>query len=436
MQTYFQLGKKLFPITRSITGNGLRETLFIIKNYIKTLKIKSIRSGTKVFDWKIPPEWNITDAYIIDKNDKKIVDFKKSNLHVVNYSEPVNLTLSKSKLLKRIYFLKHFPSAIPYITSYYKKWWGFCVSYNFFKRKLIKYKNNDKFRIKIISNFKNNGYLNYGEALIKGKLKKEILISTYICHPSMANNELSGPLVSTAIYNYFKNKKNKYSIRFVFIPETIGSISYINKNLKKLKKNIVAGFNLTCIGDDRSYSFLPSKYDSISNYAAKKAFKDLKIKFKEYSFLSRGSDERQYNSPDIELPIASIMRSKYGEYKEYHTSKDNFNLVTSKGLQGGFNVTKRAIEILMGLNLKNQIHRKKTKSFPKNKIMCEPMMSKRKLYPTLGTINRSKKIKDIMNFLQYADGTNSLKNISQIIETTVQETNQIYKLLKNHNLVS
>jgi aminopeptidase-like protein len=436
MQKYFQLGKKLFPITRSITGNGLRETLFIIKNYIKTLKIKSIRSGTKVFDWKIPPEWNITDAYIIDKNDKKIVDFKKSNLHVINYSEPVNLTLSKSKLLKRIYFLKHFPSAIPYITSYYKKWWGFCVSYNFFKRKLIKYKNNDKFRIKIISNFKNNGYLNYGEALIKGKLKKEILISTYICHPSMANNELSGPLVSTAIYNYFKNKKNKYSIRFVFIPETIGSISYINKNLKKLKKNIVAGFNLTCIGDDRSYSFLPSKYDSISNYAAKKAFKDLKIKFKEYSFLSRGSDERQYNSPDIELPIASIMRSKYGEYKEYHTSKDNFNLVTSKGLQGGFNVTKRAIEILMGLNLKNQIHRKKTKSFPKNKIMCEPMMSKRKLYPTLGTINRSKKIKDIMNFLQYADGTNSLKNISQIIETTVQETNQIYKLLKNHNLVS
>ena len=413
MQKYFQLGKKLFPITRSITGNGLRETLFIIKNYIKTLKIKSIRSGTKVFDWKIPPEWNITDAYIIDKNDKKIVDFKKSNLHVINYSEPVNLTLSKSKLLKRIYFLKHFPSAIPYITSYYKKWWGFCVSYNFFKRKLIKYKNNDKFRIKIISNFKNNGYLNYGEALIKGKLKKEILISTYICHPSMANNELSGPLVSTAIYNYFKNK-----------------------NLKKLKKNIVAGFNLTCIGDDRSYSFLPSKYDSISNYAAKKAFKDLKIKFKEYSFLSRGSDERQYNSPDIELPIASIMRSKYGEYKEYHTSKDNFNLVTSKGLQGGFNVTKRAIEILMGLNLKNQIHRKKTKSFPKNKIMCEPMMSKRKLYPTLGTINRSKKIKDIMNFLQYADGTNSLKNISQIIETTVQETNQIYKLLKNHNLVS
>ena len=252
----------------------------------------------------------------------------------------------------------------------------------------------------------------------------------------MANNELSGPLVSTAIYNYFKNKKNKYSLRFVFIPETIGSISYINKNFKKLKKNVVAGFNLTCIGDDRNYSFLPTKYDSISNYAAKKAFKDLKIKFKEYSFLSRGSDERQYNSPDVDLPIASIMRTKYGEYKEYHTSKDNFKLVTINGLKGGFNVTKKAIEILMNLDLVILKSRAQNKKYPKNKIICEPMMSKRKLYPTLGTTHKSKNLKNIMNFLQYADGTNSLDNISKIIKINKKKTHFIYKLLKKHKVIT
>ena len=436
MNKYHQLGKKLFPITRSITGNGTKLTLSILKNYISNLKLKKIKSGTNVFDWKIPAEWNIIDAYIIDKNGKKIVDFKKSNLHVINYSKPVNLILTKRKLIKRIYFLKHFPSAIPYITSYYKKWWGFCVSYNFFKKKFLKYKNKDKFNVKIISNFNNNGNLHYGEALIKGKSKKEIFISTYICHPSMANNELSGPLVSTAIYNYFKKKKNKYSIRFVFIPETIGSISYINKNFKKLKKNVVAGFNLTCIGDNRSYSFLPSKYDSISNYAAKKAFKDLKIKFKEYSFLSRGSDERQYNSPSVDLPIASIMRTKYGEYKEYHTSKDDFKLVTINGLKGGFNVTKKAIEILMNLNLIVLKSKVQNKRYPKNKIICEPMMSKRKLYPTLGTTHRSKNLRNIMNFLQYADGTNSMDNISKLIKINKKKTYFIYKLLKKHKVIT
>ena len=186
----------------------------------------------------------------------------------------------------------------------------------------------------------------------------------------MANNELSGPLVSTAIYNYFKNKKNQYSIRFVFVPETIGSIAYLSKNVKKLKKNVVAGFNLTCIGDDIEYSFLPSKYDSISNYAAKKAFKDLGLNFKQYSFLERGSDERQYNSPGIDLPIASIMRTKYGKYKEYHTSKDNFKVVTLNGLKGGFDVAKKAIEILMNLNLDLIKKKKQNKKYPKNKIIC------------------------------------------------------------------
>ena len=182
-----------------------------------------------------------------------------------------------------------------------------------------------------------------------------------------------------------------------------------------MKKNIVAGFNLTCLGDEKKYSFLPSKYDSESNHAAKKAFKELNIKYKFYSFLTRGSDERQYNSPGIDLPIASIMRSKYGTYKEYHTSKDDFNFVTIKGLNGGFSVLKKALQILLKKKLNIREKRKQLIFAPKSKVLCEPQMSKRNLYPTLGTKNMKKSIKDIMNFLQFADGTNSLKDISNYI---------------------
>ena len=435
MKNYFHLGKKLFPITRSISGNGVRDTLKILKKSIKDLKIIETRSGKKVFDWVIPDEWNIHDAYIQDMHGNTIVDFKRNNLHILNYSIPVNLYLSKKELTKNLYYLKDYPSAIPYITSYYKRRWGFCISYNFYRKFLRRYSNNDKFYVKINTNFNKKGFLTYGETLIKGKSKKEILLSTYVCHPSMANNELSGPLVATALYNYFSKKKNNYSIRIVFIPETIGSITYLQKNLSKLKKKIVAGYNLTCLGDNRSYSFLPSKYDSISNYAALKSFKELNIKFKKYSFLDRGSDERQYNSPGVDLPIASIMRSKYGTYKEYHTSKDNFKLVTINGLKGGYTVLKKAIEIIMNLKLELPPKKKLIKKAPISRFKCEPQMSKRNLYPTLGTQNKNSKVKNLMNFLQYSDGSNSLEKISEQIKLNIKETKIIYSLLKKKKLI-
>ena len=193
MKRYYNLGKNfLFPICRSITGNGTRKTLKIIKNEFPSLKIKKIRSGTKVFDWKIPPEWNIKNAYIIDKYGQKIVDFKKNNLHLVGYSHSINKSLKKNKMFKNIFFQKNKPNAIPYVTSYYKKKWGFCISYNQKKKLDREYSDKDTFRVVINSNFKKKGYLNYGELVLKGKSKQEILISTYICHPSMANNELSG----------------------------------------------------------------------------------------------------------------------------------------------------------------------------------------------------------------------------------------------------
>ena len=345
VKKYYFLGKKeLFPICRSITGKGIKKSLKIIKRHFPKLKIFNVKVGKKVFDWKIPAEWNINSAYIKDKNNKILVDFNENNLHVVGYSQPIMKFLNKNDLLKKLYSLKDNPNAIPYITSYYKKSWGFCVTDNLKKTIINNYKDDDKFKLSINSSFNNRGFLNYGEYFIKGNSKKEILISTYLCHPSMANNELSGPIVAMSLIDFFKKKKLNKSIRFVFIPETIGSIVYLEKNLKNLKKNVIAGYNLTCIGDEKNHGCMLTKYgNTISDKSLIEAYKNLRIKYKKFSFIENGSDERQYNSPGIDLPIASIFRSKYGTYPEYHTSLDNFNLVTLKGLSGGFKVAKKAI---------------------------------------------------------------------------------------------
>ena len=427
IKKYYNIAKtKLFPITRSLTGDGVKKTLNIIKKELPKLKIKKIKSGTKVFDWNIPEEWNVTDAYVIDKYNNRIIDFKKNNLHLVGYSIPIKKSITKKELFKNLYFLKKQPKAIPYATSYYKRRWGFCISYNEYKILDKRYSLNDKFKVVINSNLNKKGNLNYGELILKGKSQKEILISTYICHPSMANNELSGPIVSMGLINYFKKKKLNKTLRFVFIPETIGSISYLSKNLKYLKENVIGGYNLSCIGDERQHSCMFSKYqNSPSDEAIIEAYKSLKIKnYKVYPFLKRGSDERQYNSPGIDLKISSIFRTKYGEYPEYHTSLDNFNLVTLKGCVGGFNVARKSIEILL------------ERIYPKYKIMCEPQMGKRGLYETLSTKNENKSIISYKDFLQYADGTNSLEKISKLIKLKLNSVKKIHSLLVKNNLIN
>ncbi len=240
----------------------------------------------------------------------------------------------------------------------------------------------------------------------------------------MANNELSGPVVSMSLINYFKKKKLKKTLRFIFIPETIGSITYLQKNLEHLKKNVVGGYNLSCLGDERGYSFMPSKFEnSLSDLAAMRAFKKLNLKYKKYSFLERGSDERQYNSPGVDLPIASIFRTMYGKYPEYHTSLDNFDLVTVKGLTGGFKVLKTSINILLDLTI------------PRTSILCEPQMSKRNLYPHLSTKNAYQRVRNYMHFIQYADGKNDISKISKIIKVNLKETLKIYRILKKKNVI-
>ena len=426
---FYNLAKNtLFPINRSITGSGVRKTLNIIKKEFPDLKIKKFESGKKVFDWIIPPEWNVTDAYVLDKNNKKIIDFKVCNLHLLGYSIPLRKQVSKKLLMNNIYFLKDQPDAIPYITSYYKRRWGFCISYKQYIDIEKKYSPSDKFNVVIKSSLKKNGVLNYGELILKGKKdpKREILISTYICHPSLANNELSGPIVSMSLINYFRKKNLNKTLRFIFIPETIGSISYIHNNLKNLKQRIIGGYNLTCIGDERQHSCMFSKYNnSPSDEALVEAYKSLKIKkYKVHSFLKRGSDERQYNSPGIDLKITSIFRTKYGEFSEYHTSLDDFKLVTLKGCNGGFNVAKKSIEIMLN------------RDYPKSIVFCEPQMGKRGLYSTLSTKDRNSSFRSYLDFLQYADGLHSLEKISHIIKLNIRTVKKIYKLLLSHKLVT
>ena len=410
----------LFPICRSITGPGVRETLNYIKNLISDLKIHEVPSGKKAFDWIVPEEWEVHDAWIEDSNGKKIVDFKTNNLHLVGYSQPMDITISLDELQNHLYSLPDQPDAIPYVTSYYKKDWGFCISHN--KRKSLK---KGKYKIYINSKFK-KGFLNYGEVFIKGKSKKEIFLSTYVCHPSMANNELSGPVVTVALIQWLKSKLDlKYSYRIIFIPETIGSITYLSKNYKELRANVVAGFNISCVGDNLSYSYLPSRNGTtISDRAALHSLTHLVDDFKKYTWLERGSDERQYCAPGIDLPIASIMRTKYGEYPEYHTSLDNMSFINPAGLNGALNVICHAIGCI------------ESNVLPKALIMGEPQLGKRGLYPDTSIKGSSENTKVMMNILTYSDGKRDLIDISNLLNLPLWKVKKIINLLHESNLIS
>lgn len=415
-----KFARELWPLNRSITGDGIRETLKNISNHLPKLEIKSIPSGSKVFDWIIPEEWEVKEAYIITPNGNRICDFAKNNLHLVGYSVPFEGSLSLEELKKHLYTLPDKPNAIPYVTSYYEKIWGFCLTQN-------QLDNLEDGIYKIIIKSKLfKGSLNYGEILIKGKSSKEIFLSSYICHPSMANNELSGPTVLTFIVKWLQElRETEYSYRIIFIPETIGSIAYLSLHYTRMRKNIFAGFNITCVGDERTYSYLPSRNGkTISDLIAKHVLKWIEPNFIKYSWLDRGSDERQYCAPGIDLPIASILRSKYGSYPEYHTSLDNLEqVVTPKGLDGGYWAIRKAIDAIEK-NKKYQVT-----------VLCEPQMSKRNLYPTLSRNNLQKETKLMMDFLSLCDGKTSLLDIAEILNLPIWDLYEIVNELKNHNLI-
>ena len=397
-----QLMAQLFPICRSITGDGVRETLRILQGHIP-LKIFEVPSGTKVFDWTVPREWNIRDAFVLDPQGKKIIDFKKSNLHVLGYAAPVDRYLPLAELQQHLHSLEDQPDAIPWVTSVYEERWGFCLTHD--ERAKLK---EGTYRAVIDSELK-EGSLTYGELIIPGVSSQEIFISTYVCHPSMANNELSGPVVATMLAKWIASEPRRFTYRIILIPETIGSITYLSRNMESMKKNIVAGFNLTCVGDERAYSYLPSRNGS--TLADKVALSVLRSKhpdFKHYSFLERGSDERQYCSPGVDLPVISLMRTKYREFSEYHTSLDDLEFVTPDGLEGSFELHRDCIDLLE----RNKVY----------KIRClgEPQLGKRGLYPTIATKESHRQVIDMLNFIAYADGSNDLMDISNLIHVPVK----------------
>ena len=410
----------LFPICRSITGPGVRETLKYVQNILPELKIHSVPSGTRAFDWTVPDEWMIHDAFITDESDKRIVDFQKHNLHILGYSEPVDKWMTLEELDPHLYSLPDQPNAIPYVTSYYKQRWGFCLTYNQYKSlKPGRYH-------AVIDSILKPGMLNYGELILPGESNKEVFLSTYICHPSMANNELSGPVVTMALAQWLTTiAKRRYTYRFVFIPETIGSIVYLSRNLDHLKQHVIAGFNITCIGDDRAYSYVPSRDgNTLSDKAALHVLKHIDPKFKRYTWLDRGSDERQYCAPGVDLPVATIMRSKYGEYPEYHTSLDDLDFVTPIGLEGGYNALKKAIKII------------EKNVYLKSSVLGEPQLGKYGLYPTISTKTSGEQVRSMMNLLSYCDNQNSLLDIAELLDEPFWELWPIVEKLVDSGLLS
>ena len=411
------LAAELFPICRSITGDGVRETLAILRRHIP-LTVHEVPSGTQVFDWVVPPEWNIRDACVLDERGERVIDFRRSNLHVVGYSVPVDVTLSLGELQEHLHSLEEQPSAVPYVTSYYRERWGFCLSHE--QRLALP---EGTYRAVVDSTLQ-PGSLTYAELILPGATEDEVFLSTYICHPSMANNELSGPVVAAFLARWLASRPRRYTYRIVLAPETIGALTYLSRHLDVLRERVVAGFNLTCLGDDRAYSYLPSRDGStLADRAALKVLGDTRPGFTAYSYLDRGSDERQYCSPGVDLPVASVMRSKYREYPEYHTSLDDLDLVTPAGLQGGFGVLRDCLELLE----QNRVYR--------TTCLGEPQLGRRGLYPSLGTKATHEAVAVTLDLLAYADGSRDLISISDTIGAPVARLYPLVETLVREGLL-
>ena len=417
----YQLACELFPITRSITGDGVRKTLGILRRELPELEIMEVSSGTPCFDWTVPPEWNIREAYIVGPDGHKFADFRENNLHVMGYSEPVHKKLSLEELNSHLHSLPEQPHAIPYVTSFYKRAWGFCLADD--ERRQLQ---PGDYEVVIDSTLDMNGHLTYAELVIPATVDgaREVYLSTYICHPSMANNEISGPVVTTCLARWLRElSERRHTYRIIFVPETIGAIVYLSRMFEHLSASVIAGFNISCVGDDRTYSFLPSRNGkSISDDVAKHVLGYLVDDFDTYSFLDRGSDERQYNAPGIDLPVAAVMRSKFGTYPEYHTSDDNLDFISPKGLQGGYTALQHC---LMSLE---------ENRFFKATVLGEPHLAKYDLYPP----SRKKgdwKPKDLLNILAYADGKTSLLEIANILDQPIWELAKSAKTLLDISLL-
>jgi aminopeptidase-like protein len=412
------LATRLFPICRSLTGNGVRQTFEILQEVLPGLEVHEVPSGTQVFDWQVPDEWNIRGAYLEGPDGSRVVDFADSNIHVVGYSTPVDTVLPLAELQSHLHSTPELPEAIPYVTSYYNRTWGFCLPHSLRERL-----REGDYRAVIDATLE-PGSLTYGELVIPGDSAEEVFITTYICHPSLANNELSGPMVSTALALWLMSlPRRRYTYRFVFAPETIGAITYASLHLDALRSSTVAAFNLTCIGDEGDYSYLASRLGNLEIDRIARHVLSTRSPAVEYSYLDRGSDERQYGMPGIDLPMISLMRTKYGAYPEYHTSFDDLTVVTPAGLQGGLDLVRECIEVL------------EVNDYYETTVLGEPQLGRRGLYHAI----HARTVADIIllrtNVLAYADGYHSVLDMAEMFNLPVRVVFEVVQELAEHELL-
>lgn len=410
--------ESLFPLNRSLSGSGNLETLQFLKNLLPELEIGSFDSGDELFDWVAPEEWNVEEAYIDTLKGIRIVDWAKSNLHLVGYSIAVDMVIDKEELIERLFYLDSNDKAIPYKTSYYKKDWGFCVA-----KELLEELVDSQYRVVIKSSHK-KGKLLYGEAVLPGSSGKEIILSSYICHPSMANNELSGPVVLTALLIQLKQMENRYyTYRASFHPETIGAIELINRRQLHVKNPVIGVWNFTCMGGPDDFSLMPSKYSqSIPEKITIQALKNLNKSYVIEDFLHRGSDERQFTSPGVDIPTVSLMRSMYGRYDQYHTSLDNLEFISQNSLDLSLSVMIEVIRLM-----------EETKIFISQKP-CEPFLSKYQLQNGIGE-NPQIGFRDVLNVHTLCDGRNTLSDIADYCRLDTVMAEKICETLLKEGIV-
>jgi len=418
LEKYFDA---LWPICRSITGNGLRESFKILQEIIP-FELIEVPTGTQVLDWKIPKEWNIKDAYMITPEGKKICDFKVNNLHLINYSMPVNKSISWEELLPFLHTLPAKPDAIPYLTTYYKETWGFCLTHKEFEQ----LPHAGTYQIVIDSTLE-DGALTYGQCILKGNSEEEILFSSYLCHPSMANNELSGPLALAFLYQELsKIEHRKYTYRFVLAPETIGIIAFLAAYGQKLKSTIKAGYVLTCCGDSGKITYqLSKRADTIADGMMQHFLQTKYIHSNVRDFRVGGSDERQYCSPGFNFPVGTIMRTPYKIYPEYHTSLDNKSVMDFKALK---EIIDLLVDVSKGMEMNMAIE--------PGHLYGEPMLGKRNLYPDKGGAGiMSEDLMFLLSMITMSEMQHSPLEIANRLEANILDLEKALQIALREGLV-
>jgi aminopeptidase-like protein len=388
---------RLYPICRSITGDGVRKTLARIADRVQ-LRIFEIASGTPVFDWTVPKEWNICDAFIADRDGERIVDFRKCNLHVMSYSTPVNDVLSFAELRRHLFTIPEHPEWIPYRTSYYKEDWGFCLAHN----QMLAMDESADYHVCIDSTLA-DGALTYGECYIPGQTLDEVLISCHVCHPSLANDNLSGLTVATFLAEALMRQERHCSYRFVFVPGTIGAITWLAQNAD-IAKRIKHGMVLTCIGDRGPFHYKKSRSGTARiDRAAAVVLKHEITSSKIVEFAPYGYDERQYCSPGFNLPVGCLMRSVWGTFPEYHTSADNLDFICPEQLAESLRVCLSIIDVL-----------ENDRRYQNLNPYCEPQLGRRGLYGSIGGEHSiTEEINARLWVLNFSDGKHSLLDIAE-----------------------